>query len=83
MLTANNCGMKPKRYGGVQYGRESGFSAPLETWRSCVTDLNKDEHKDENVVVTRSSFNVANTIIAIAVLLLVLGLLKYLGVSPI
>jgi hypothetical protein len=48
-----------------------------------VTELNKDEHKDENVIVTKNNFNLANIIIAIAVLLLVLGLLKYLGVSPI
>ena len=48
-----------------------------------MTELNKDEKKDENVVVTRSSINVANIIVAIALLLLVLGLLKYLGVSPI
>ncbi len=44
-----------------------------------MTDLNKDE----KIVSTRSSFNVANTIAAIALLLLVLGLLKYFGVSPI
>ena len=47
--------------------------------RNVVTDLNKDE----NVAVTKSSFNVANVIAAIALLLLVLGLLKFLGVSPI
>ncbi len=46
---------------------------------SVLTDLNKDE----KIVSTRSSFNVANTIAAIAMLLLVLGLLKYFGVSPI
>ena len=40
-------------------------------------------NSDERVVVAKSSFNVANIIIAIAVLLLVLGLLKYMGVSPI
>jgi len=40
-------------------------------------------NKDENVAVTKSSFNVANIIAAIALLLLVLGLLKFLGVSPI
>ena len=39
--------------------------------------------KDENVTVARSSFNVGGVIAAIALLLLVLGLLKYLGVSPI
>ena len=39
--------------------------------------------KDEKTVVTRSDFNVANVIAAIALLLLVLGLLKYFGVSPI
>jgi len=44
-----------------------------------MADLNKDEH----VVVTRSSFNVANVIAAIALLLLVLGILKFMGVSPI
>ncbi len=44
-----------------------------------MTDLNKEE----KIVSTRSSFNVANTIAAIAMLLLVLGLLKYFGVSPI
>ena len=43
-----------------------------------MTDLNKDE----KVSVTRSSFNVANVIAAIALLLLVLGLLKYFGASP-
>ena len=40
-------------------------------------------NKDENVTVARSSFNVGGVIAAIALLLLVLGLLKYLGVSPI
>lgn len=45
---------------------------------SVLSDLNKDE----KIVSTRSSFNVANTISAIALLLLVLGLLKYFGVSP-
>ncbi len=40
-------------------------------------------HKDEKVVVERSSFNVSGIIAAIALLLLVLGLLKFLGVSPI
>ncbi len=44
-----------------------------------MTELNKDE----KIVSTRSSFNVANTIAAIALLLLVLGALKYFGVSPI
>lgn len=43
-----------------------------------MTELNKDE----KVVVARSNFNVANVIAAIALLLLVLGLLKWLGVSP-
>jgi uncharacterized membrane protein YidH (DUF202 family) len=44
-----------------------------------VTELNRDE----KIVSTRSSFNVANTIVAVALLLLVLGVLKYFGVSPI
>ena len=39
-------------------------------------------HKDETVVVQRSSFNVANVIVAIAFLILVLGLLTYLGAMP-
>ena len=37
---------------------------------------------DDRTVVERSSFNVANVIVAIAILLLVLGLLKYFHVSP-
>ena len=44
-----------------------------------MTEINKDE----KTVVARSDFNVANVIAAIALLVLVLGLLKYLGVSPI
>jgi uncharacterized membrane protein YidH (DUF202 family) len=40
-------------------------------------------NSDERVVVQRSTFNIANVILAIAVLLLVLGLLKFMGVSPI
>jgi hypothetical protein len=44
-----------------------------------VTEINKDE----KTVVARSEFNVANVIAAIALLLLVLGALKYFGVSPI
>jgi len=44
-----------------------------------VTELNRDE----KVVSAKSSFNVANVIAAIALLLLVLGALKYFGVSPI
>lgn len=43
-----------------------------------MTELNKDE----KVVVARSSFNVANIILAVAVLIAVLGLLKYIGASP-
>ena len=41
--------------------------------------------KDEKVAVQRSSFNVGGVIAAIALLLLVLvlGALKYFGVSPI
>jgi hypothetical protein len=43
-----------------------------------VAELNKDE----KTVVAKSDFNVANVIAAIALLLLVLGMLKYFGVSP-
>jgi hypothetical protein len=39
-------------------------------------------NSDEKVVVAKSSINVANIIAAIALLLLVLGLLKYIGASP-
>ena len=42
-----------------------------------------DINRDENVHVARSNFNVGGIIAAIALLLLVLGLLKYFGVSPI
>ncbi|MGI4731558.1 MAG: hypothetical protein ACRYFW_07415 [Janthinobacterium lividum] len=41
-----------------------------------------DINKDENVSVARSSFNVGGVIAAVAFLLLVLGLLKYLHISP-
>jgi len=41
-----------------------------------------DLNTDERTVVERSSFNVANVIVAIAILLLVLGVLKYFGVTP-
>ena len=40
-------------------------------------------NKDEKVVVARTSFNVASTIAALALLALVFGLLKCFGVSPI
>ena len=40
-------------------------------------------NKDEKVAVAKTEFNVANVIAAIALLALVLGGLKYLGVSPI
>ena len=39
--------------------------------------------RDENVSVARSSFNVGGVIAAVAFLLLVLGLLKYLHIMPI
>lgn len=42
-----------------------------------------DLNRDENVSVSRANFNVGGIIAAIALLLLVLGLLKYFGVSPI
>ena len=38
--------------------------------------------EDDRVVVARSSFNVANIIVAIAILLLVLGVLKYFNALP-
>jgi hypothetical protein len=44
-----------------------------------VTEINRDE----KTVVAKTDFNVANVITAIALLLLVLGALKYFGVSPI
>ena len=45
-------------------------------------DEKAEVRKDETVAVQRSSFNVGGVIAAIALLLLVLGLLKYFGVSP-
>jgi hypothetical protein len=42
-----------------------------------------DVNRDERVVVEKSSFNIGGIIAAIALLLLVLGVLKLLGVSPI
>ena len=40
-------------------------------------------NKDERVVVEKSSMNVGGIIAAIALLLLVLGVLKYFGLMPI
>jgi len=37
---------------------------------------------DEKVVVARSNFNIAGVIAAIALLIAVIGLLKYIGASP-
>jgi hypothetical protein len=42
-----------------------------------------DVNSDERVVVEKSSMNVGGIIAAIALLILVLGVLKLLGVSPI
>ena len=42
-----------------------------------------DLNSDEKVVVEKSSFNIGGIIAAIALLLLVLGFLKFMGVSPI
>lgn len=43
-----------------------------------MTELNKDE----KIVVAKSEINVANIIVAIALLLVAVGVLKYLGMSP-
>jgi uncharacterized membrane protein YidH (DUF202 family) len=45
----------------------------------AVADINRDE----KVVVEKSSINIGGIIAAIALLLLVLGVLKFMGVSPI
>lgn len=42
-----------------------------------------DINKDERVVVEKSNINIGGIIAAIALLLLVLGVLKFMGVSPI
>lgn len=41
-----------------------------------------DVHRDEQVVVQRSSFNLGGVIAAIALLILVLGVLTYFGAMP-
>ncbi len=41
-----------------------------------------DINRDENTNVSRTNFDVGKVIAAIALLLLVLGLLKFMGVSP-
>jgi hypothetical protein len=41
-----------------------------------------DIREDDRVVVARSNFNVANVISAIALLILVLGVLKYFHAMP-
>jgi hypothetical protein len=68
--------LRPVPHGTVAYvTRYGGGIIPGE---NIVADVNKEE----NVAVTTSSFNVANVIAAIALLLLVLGILKFMGVSP-
>lgn len=47
-----------------------------------MADLHSESHRDENVVVERSSINVGGVIAAIAFLILVLGVLKYFGALP-
>jgi hypothetical protein len=46
-----------------------------------MTELETESNSNEKVLVARSSFNVANVIAAIALLILVLGLLKWIGAS--
>lgn len=41
-----------------------------------------DINKDERVVVEKSSINIGGIIAAIALLILVLGVLKYFGAMP-
>ena len=41
-----------------------------------------DHREDDKVTVQKANFNVGGVIAAIALLLLVLGVLKYLHVSP-
>lgn len=50
-----------------------------------MTEINKDEKVvvAKSDVAAKTEFNVANVIAAIALLLVVLGGLKYFGVSPI
>lgn len=43
-----------------------------------MTEINKDE----KIVVAKSEINVANIIVAIAILLVALGVMKFLGMSP-
>ena len=49
-----------------------------------MTELNTDEKVvvAKSDIVAKSDFNVANVIAAVALLLMVLGLLKYIGASP-
>ena len=49
-----------------------------------MTEINKDEKTvvAKSDVAAKADFNVANVIAAIALLLVVLGGLKYFGVSP-
>src|SRR5688572_20881094 len=55
------------------------------TRRHFMTEINKDEKVvvAKSDVAAKADFNVANVIAAIALLLVVLGGLKYFGVSPI
>jgi hypothetical protein len=61
-------------------------SGQLECWQNMLAEQSggadvSDIKSDEKVVVERSSINVANIIAAIALLILVIGLLRYIGVK--
>jgi hypothetical protein len=59
-------------------------SRHAQTRRRFVTEINKDEKTvvAKSDVAAKADFNVANVIAAIALLLVVLGGLKYFGASP-
>ncbi len=50
-----------------------------------MAELNSDEHMvvEKSNASTTANFNISGIIAAIALLLLVLGVLKFMGVSPI
>ena len=61
-------------------GTASPVARSLDRKNNCGGTDMAEINSDEKVVVARSSVNVANIIAAIALLILVIGLLRFIGV---
>jgi hypothetical protein len=60
---------------------EQPFRLPVDP-RTTRETIMSEINSDERVVVAKSSINIANIILAITVLIVALGVLKYFGMLP-